>query len=881
MDVRKPSQHEQFHYGSWSEIVEKLEELGLSLPYAEDTGALASAAVAGPLRLPNGVAIHPVEGCDGSAAGTPEALTFRRYERFARGGSGLIWLEATAVVHAGRANPRQLWLHEESVEDFARLLNTIYRSAADEFGSDYRPVTVAQLTHSGRYSRPDHAPAPVIAYRHPVLDPRHNLPADYPVISDGELDELQQAFVDAARHARDAGFDAVDVKACHGYLLFELLNAFTRENSRYGGSYENRTRMMREVVQRIRDEVPEIAVVTRLSVYDAMPHPYGFGMAEDGSMEPDLTEPVRLINELRELGVCLVNVAYGSPYYNPHVERPYDTHEIGGYVPQEHPLVSIATMMDIHRELAPQVPEMPLVATGFTWLREFSPHLGAALIEAGEAASVGWGRMALAHPDFAREIIEQGELTPTKLCIACSSCTQIMRDGGRSGCVVRDWEVYGPIFREGQAMNPAVMRELAKVCRECHAPTCQTGCPAGVNIPAFVTAISDADERRAYRVLRESNPLPEICGYVCPAETQCEGNCIQRHIGTGPVPIRELQRYVSELARREGWTALDDPLQLRDGHVAVIGAGPAGVACAIRLLEEGLRVTIIDAAEEPGGVASGTIPAERLASEAAAAEVTSILDSCQSDRLQWRLGTRMSESLTIDDLFEEGFDAVFVGVGLTESVGLPGVERPAEGVVEALSFLRRAKGDASYEIPKRVAVLGGGNTAMDAAVTASRLGALDVYLVYRRSFHEMPAWPAERDEALEEGVHFLLLTQPLGYVGENGKLTGLRVAATVLGEPDESGRRRPVVDESSERVMAVDLVIEAIGQGAPADLATWLPGVDLTESGLVATEGGSARTSREGVFAGGDIVNGGETVVRAVADGVRAADEIVRMLARD
>lgn len=878
MDVRMPSQHEQFNFESWAEIAQKLDELGLSLPCSESLAALGHAQQAGPLRMPNAVGIHPVEGCDGSADGRPEALTLRRYRRFARGGAGLIWLEATAVVHRGRANPRQLWLREETVEDFARMVEMIYRSAADEFGEAHRPVTVAQLTHSGRYSKPDGAPAPIIAYRHPILDPRHNLPDDYPVISDEELDELQQAYVDAARCARDAGFDAVDVKACHGYLLYELLNAFTREDSRYGGGYENRTRMVREVVRRIREEVPEIAVVSRLSVYDAMPHPWGFGMAQDGSMEPDLTEPVRLIDELRAMGVRLINVAYGSPYYNPHVERPYDTHEIGGYVPNEHPLADIATMVEIHRELAAKVPEMPLMATGYTWLREFGPNVGAALVEAGEAVSIGWGRQALAHPDFAREIVEQGALTPTKLCICCSSCTQIMRDGGRSGCVVRDWEVYEPIFREGQAHNPAVMREIAKVCRDCHAPTCKTGCPAGVNVPGFVTAIADGDERRAYEVLRESNPLPEICAYVCPAETQCEGACVQRHIGEGPVPIRRLQAYVCDVARREGWTAIQQPEQLRDARVAIVGAGPAGVACAIRLLEQGFAVTIIDAAEEAGGIASETIPVGRLSAGAAPGEVAAILEGCETDRLQWRLGTRMSADLTVDDLLAEGFDAVFVGAGMSESVGLPDAERPEEGVMDALAFLRAAKSDAPLEVPARVAVLGGGNTAMDAAVTAKELGAMDVYLVYRRSFPEMPAWPAERDEALERGVHFMLLTQPLGYEAEDGRLTGVRVASTVLGEPDESGRRRPIVDEQSERVLAVDLAIEAIGQTPPRDLSQWLPGVELTDRGLIATKGASGRTSRERVYAGGDIVNGGETVVRAVADGVLAADQIARDL---
>ncbi|MBD3291895.1 MAG: dihydropyrimidine dehydrogenase, partial [Armatimonadia bacterium] len=250
----------------------------------------------------------------------------------------------------------------------------------------------------------------------------------------------------------------------------------------------------------------------------------------------------------------------------------------------------------------------------------------------------------------------------------------------------------------------------------------------------------------------------------------------------------------------------------------------------------------------------------------------------ETERLQWRLDTRMGADLTTDDLLAEGFDAVFVGVGMSQSVGLPGAERPDDGVMDALGFLRRAKSDAPLEIPSRVAVLGGGNTAMDAAVTANDLGAMDVYLVYRRSFPEMPAWPAERDEALERGVHFMLLTQPLDYVAENGRLTGVRVASTVLGEPDESGRRRPIVDEGSERVLEVDLAIEAIGQAPPSDLSEWLPGVELTDRGLIATTGVSGRTSHEHIYAGGDIVNGGETVVRAVADGVAAADQIERDL---
>jgi len=255
--------------------------------------------------------------------------------------------------------------------------------------------------------------------------------------------------------------------------------------------------MLVEVVRRVRDEVPGIAVMARLNVYDAQPYPYGFGMATDGSMEPDLAEPVRLLRQLQQLGLCMVNIGYGNPYYNPHVERPYDTHEVGGYVPDEDPLANVATMVEIQRQLGRELPDLPMVATGLTWLREHGPNVAAGLLAEGSAAMAGFGRMAMAYPDFVADLIKKGEIEPTKTCIACSSCTQIMRDGGRAGCVVRDHEVYAPIFFEGQMHNQAVMRRLAETCRSCAAPTCQTGCPAGVDVPSFVRAIADGDERYA------------------------------------------------------------------------------------------------------------------------------------------------------------------------------------------------------------------------------------------------------------------------------------------------------------------------------------------------------------------------------------------------
>jgi glutamate synthase (NADPH) small chain len=309
-----------------------------------------------------------------------------------------------------------------------------------------------------------------------------------------------------------------------------------------------------------------------------------------------------------------------------------------------------------------------------------------------------------------------------------------------------------------------------------------------------------------------------------------------------------------------------------------VGAGGAGLGCALTLLQQGYRVTLFDAREELGGVATETIPVRRLAQDVVPAEMTAILDTVPSERLEWRYGVRMGAGLTVDDLLAGDFAAVFIGVGLGETAGLPGAKRLASGVVEVLAFLREMKASPDTHVPRSVAVLGGGNSAMDAAVTAKRAGAEDVYLIYRRSFAEMPAWPTERDEAVSAGVHFIILTQPVDYAtDEEGLLRGVQVVSTRLGKADNSGRRQPEPIAGTERVIEAGLVIEALGQRAAADLDEWVGGVELTEEGLIAVTD-EMETSRPGVFAGGDIVNGGATVVQAVAEGVKAAKGIAAYL---
>jgi NADPH-dependent glutamate synthase beta subunit-like oxidoreductase/2,4-dienoyl-CoA reductase-like NADH-dependent reductase (Old Yellow Enzyme family) len=865
------SAHETFHFQTLAEVRERIAELGLDLPVSDDLTPLLEPVQVGPFRLANRLIVQPMEGCDGASDGAPDELTFRRYRRFAAGGAGLLWFEATAVAEEARANPRQLWICEETVAAFARLLEETHRVARETIGPQHRPLTVLQLTHSGRYSRPWRAPAPIIAHHSKFLDPVHNLPPDYPLITDDELERLEDVYVQAASCAQRAGFDAVDVKACHRYLISELHASFTRENSRYGGSFENRTRFFRNVVGKIRDRVPGLIVTSRMNVYDAMAHPYGFGVDREDPAKADLSEPIELVRFLASTGAPLVNITVGNPYFNPHVNRPFDLPVAGGAAPPESPLEGVARFVHIVRGIQTELPALAVIGGGYSWLRHFFPHVAAAAVRARWVSLVGLGRMAFAYPDFARDLSQHGRMDPLRVCVACSACTQIMRDGGRTGCVPRDSAIYEPIYKAGRAEALDTIRQMAQTCLQCNDPTCVGGCPARVNIPKFVGHIAAGRFRAAYETLREANVLAAVCGYVCPAETLCEAYCINQHYSK-TVPVRHLQRWVSRKAVAEGWAAQPHPpASATLKSVAVLGAGPAGVSAAATLASYGHAVTLFDQAAAPGGVARETIPEERLPEPLIRQEIEDVLAS--SGAVARRYAARLGAGFTLDQVLAEGFDAVLVTLGLSESVPLPGAQEPRPGVAGALEFLREVK--AGRRVSGTALVLGGGNTAIDAALSAKRAGATDVSIVYRRSFTEMPAWPEARDQAIRAGVNFLILTQPIDYVVDaEGRLTGLKVVRTRLGPPGADGRRTPEPLAGSEHVLPADLVIEAIGQRVSEELKAALPGLRFTRRGLLRTKEGTLETARAGVFAAGDIINGGATVVQAVAEGARAAREI-------
>lgn len=439
------SPHESFSFQSADELLAKSKALEIELPFEESLTDLFQPISVGTRNIPNRFVVQPMEGFDGIATGAPDDLTFRRYKRYARGGSGLIWFEATAVVSDGRSNPSQLMLRSETLDAFKFLLDKTREEAIGSFGSVHEVYCVLQITHSGRFSRPSGKPEPRVACSHPQWD---RYAQGVYVMSDEDLLRLEDDFIRAARFAHQAGFDAVDIKACHGYLINELLGAFTRKDSRFGGTFEKRASFLLDIIHGIRTSVPELGLAVRMNASDYIPYPYGFGMSKESKEVPDLTEPLELVKRLVDLGCVLFNITLGYPQYAPHYGRPFDQPTGDDPVPDEHPLVGVDRLLKTAAQFQTAFPDIPFVSTGYSWLRRFFPYVGAALIRRGESSFVGLGRSSFAYPDAPRDLMAKGALDPQKVCITCSRCSELMRSGCATGCVIRDSEIYGPHYKK-------------------------------------------------------------------------------------------------------------------------------------------------------------------------------------------------------------------------------------------------------------------------------------------------------------------------------------------------------------------------------------------------------------------------------------------------
>ena len=436
--------HLPFDYTSSHELLRAAQNLGIELPFQEDLAPLFRPLEIGTRTLPNRLAVQPMEGADASPDGAPGELTQRRYVRFSEGGSGLIWFEATTVTKEGRSNPRQLMITPKNQASFRNLVEATRGAARRTFGEKHEILCVLQLSHSGRYSKPFGRPRPLVAAHNPNLDrPVENVH----VLTDEEFDYLQDDFVEAARLAYAAGFDAVDIKSCHGYLIGELLAGYSREHSRYGISFENRTRFLTEVFFRIHAELPQLMLTSRLSAFDGIPFPYGFGFAKDSPLDIDLTEMRALLRKLPLLGGSFFSLTAGNPYVKPHLTRPFDRPLLGAQPPDEHPLESVKRLLSITAGVQRNFPNVPVVGTGYSWLRQFFPFVAAGVLKRNEAALIGLGRSAFAYPEAQRDHMDTGGLDPKKVCIACSKCSELLRGGRFAGCVVRDAKAYAGEYR--------------------------------------------------------------------------------------------------------------------------------------------------------------------------------------------------------------------------------------------------------------------------------------------------------------------------------------------------------------------------------------------------------------------------------------------------
>ncbi len=789
-----------------------------------------------------------MEGADATPDGAPGPMTFRRYLRFARGGFGLIWLEATAIRADAMANPAQLRLHHDNVHVFAQLVNAIREAACETHDGEI--VVWIQLTHPGRRCKPQ----PVIAHHHPDADRSLGLPTDYPVVSDVYLDALRDMYVDAARLANEAGFDGIDIKSCHGDLTGELLAATTR-TGRYGGSFENRTRFLLETLSAIRKHVPNLLLSTRMTAYDSNPPPYGFGVSAQDEREADVAEPIRLIGKLKDVGAALVNVSVSAP-----PTRNGDP---------DHPLWLLDRQLRITHELQQAVPDLPLVGCGFSWLRQFLPHVAAGVVSGGGMAIAGLGRAALGYPDAPQNLLATGRLEPTKCCILCNACYELIGDGAPAGCVIRDSAVYGPEYRHRRRYSMESLKADAERCHRCANAMCTAACPNHIDVPGFIDAFAKDDTASAYEIIRRSNILPEMCSHLCPSWMQCEGACIESALSGNPVRIRDLQYAVSWSARAEGLTGVRLPASRSGKGVAIVGGGPAGIACAAGLMERGHAAVIVEQGDRLGGTPEGAIRAGRLPSTQPETEALlrpALADGALAVWYERALGV----DVTLSQLRDQ-FDAVLLAPGVWQEHSLG----EAEGVVSALTFLAETKDGHRHAVPPRVAILAGGDCAMDAAAVALETGARDLTIVYAGSLAEMH-WHMPGDWFASNRAHAMMLTRPLGYeLDEHGVMTGVRICRTEYGTPDKDGVRMLADIPSTESVLRVDLAIEAMGLRVSDAVRGALDGVDFTAHDLVAVTGdGSFATCLDGVYAAGGLINGGASVAQCIAEGMAAAEEI-------
>jgi len=841
--------YQRFTISDMAQLRAELDRLELNIPVDEDLSILSSPVPLGCTQISNRIAIQPMEGGDALPDGSPGPRTHRRYTRYAEGGAGLIWVEATAIEPAAASRTGQLCLHEDNVQAFTDLVEGMRRGAAHGAGHDV--IILLQLAHGGRLC----SPTPVIVHHNPLLDMDSRIDASAPLASDADLEQIRDEFIAAARLAEAAGFDGVDIKTCHNDLLSELLGARTREGT-YGGSFENRIQLLMDVLAGIRIQAPNLLVATRMGAYDANPYPYGFGVSRDDPQVADVGEPIRLASLLADAGVSILNVSPTGPRRDGAAQAPS---------PADADIREVARRIALTRAIQEAVPGTIVVGGDISWFRQFAPQVASGINNHGGATIMGLGRAALAYPDAMFDILKSGAITPEKTCMLCGACIQLLRDGAPAGCVIRDPTTYGADYRHQRQFSLDHLRDEARRCHECEAAPCTAACPNNIDVPSFIKAFEQDDIPRAYAILQKHNDLPEMCAHLCPGWLLCEGACIEATLTGTPIPIRDIQYAVSWMARQETDIGIQLPSVPGRSRIAIVGGGPTGLSAAAQLARKGHRISLFERNEQLGGTPEATIPGTRY--PGARLEIEARLrPAIETGRIDIQYAHGLGPDLSLDDLRAE-YDAVLLAVGLWQQDAL--TADPPVGVVDALTFLAHAKQGKLESLPTRVAILSGGDCAMDSAREAQRLGATDIYIVYRGAMADMH-WHMNPEWTTSRGVHLMTLTEPVGYtVDASGAITGLQC-------------HRTDVPQGAAFELPVEMVIEAMGLKVANQVRQAMPGITFTQEGLIETRAESPfSTVLAGVFAAGSVLNGGATVAQCIAEGMRAADEIDHYLKKE
>jgi len=437
-------EHKKFNYKSLDELRKEIQRISPTIPISDNIDILFSPKKIGKRVVENRLVVDPMEGRDADETGKPTELTYKRYSQYARGGCGTIWFEGCCTTLEGRSSNRQLVLNEANRKDFAALLKHTKKENSDVMGRRISPLMILQLQDTGR-NRNTMFSKRLVVDHNPYL---RNASVDEKLADDNEIEELENTFIQSARIAYEIGFDGIDIKCCNGYFAADLLSARAR-NGRFGGDFMNRIRFLLDVVDGVREVTSDdFLITTRLGLYDGIPYPFGWGTGKGDNAIPDLEEPLELLAELEKHGVSLVSVSNGVPEISAHLIRPFNNPPRGGELPSVHPLESIELNVQSFQTSKNKVSGIVYVGSSMSWLRQFLPNVGAALIENGIVDMVGLGRMSFAYPDFAKDLANNGVIDIERVCVACTMCTQLLIWDKPTGCVVHNEEPYGRVYKE-------------------------------------------------------------------------------------------------------------------------------------------------------------------------------------------------------------------------------------------------------------------------------------------------------------------------------------------------------------------------------------------------------------------------------------------------